>query len=136
MSFRLRLLLTSLATLVVGLGALLVAGNVLLERRVNSEATTLLRARAEAQVAALTVTPTRVIVRDTPNDTVLDRRSWVLDGTRVIERPAGASGQLDRAAVALGRARRSAERRDPDHTRLLAGGLAIRHAVDGALRPV
>jgi hypothetical protein len=33
MSFRLRLLLTSLATLVVGLGAMLAAGNVLLERR-------------------------------------------------------------------------------------------------------
>ena len=93
MSFRLRLLATSLLTLVVGLGALLVAGNVLLERRVDSEATSLLRARAQAQVAALTVTPTRIIVRDTPNDTVLDRQSWVLDGGRVIERPAGVAGR-------------------------------------------
>src|SRR4051794_39672425 len=103
MSFRLRLVLTSLATLVVGLGAVIVAGNVLLERRVDSEAASLLRGRAEAQVSALTVTPTHVHVRETPNDTLLDRQSWVLDGNRVVERPAGAVLEVDRAAVALGR---------------------------------
>jgi hypothetical protein len=43
MSFRLRLQLTALATLVVGLGAVLVAGNVLLDQRVDHEATSLLR---------------------------------------------------------------------------------------------
>jgi signal transduction histidine kinase len=181
MTFRLRLLLTSLAALIVGLGALVIAGNVLLERGVNAEATSLLHARADAQMAALTVTPTRVIERDTPNDTVLDRSSWVLDGSRLIERPAGVDPELDRAAIALGRARRNVERRGPQRTRLLAvpvfapkartasgavvvalsvrplerveqevligslvvavlivlaGGLAIRSAVDGALRPV
>jgi signal transduction histidine kinase len=181
MTFRLRLLLTSLVTLAVGLGALLVAGNVVLERRVDSEATNLLHSRAQAQIAALTVTPTRVRVRETPNDTLLDRQSWVLDGDRVVERPAGISRELDRAAIALGRARRRVERGGPNRTRLLAvpvsargaarpsgavvvalsvrplerleqevlvgsivvavlillaGGLAIRSAVDGALRPV
>jgi signal transduction histidine kinase len=181
MSFRLRLLLTSLATLVVGLGAVLVAGNVLLERRVDSETTALLRARAEAQVAALTVTRTHVRVRETPNDTLLDRQSWVLDGDRVVERPAGVAPDLDRAAVTLGRTMRSADRPGPQRTRLhavpvsapgataptgavvvavsvrplerlegevligsivvaalilLAGGVAIRSAVDGVLRPV
>jgi signal transduction histidine kinase len=105
----------------------------------------------------------------------------VLDGDRVVERPAGISRELDRAAVALGRARRRVERGGPNRTRLLAvpvsargaarpsgavvvalsvrplerleqevlvgsivvavlillaGGLAIRSAVDGALRPV
>ncbi len=181
MSFRVRLLLTSLATLVVGLGALVVAGNVVLEQRVDSETTSLLRASAEAQVAALSVTATGVRVRETPNDTLLDRRSWVFDGARVVERPGGVSPALDREAVALGRSRRAAERRGPGRTRLLAlpvkapgansprgavvvalsvrplerleqevlvgsiivavlivlaGGLAIRSAVDGALRPV
>jgi signal transduction histidine kinase len=181
MNFRRRLLLTSLATLAVGLGAVLVMGNVLLEHRVDSEATSLLRGRAEAQVAALTVTTAHVRVRDTPNDTLLDRRSWVLDGARVVERPAGAPAALDRLAVALGRRRLTAERSGPGRTRLLArpvsaggasrptgavvvalsvrplerlegevlagsivvaslillaGGLAIRGAVDGALRPV
>jgi signal transduction histidine kinase len=181
MSFRARLQLSALATLVVGLGAVLIAGNVLLEHRVDSEATGLLRGRAEAQVAALAVTPAHVRVRETANDTVLDRRSWVLDADQVVERPAGASAALDRAAVALGRARRAAEQRGPAQTRLLAvpvwapgrgdpagavvvalsvrplehleqevllgsfvvaglillaGGLAIRSAVAGALRPV
>lgn len=181
MSFRLRLLLTSLATLVVGLGAVLAIGNVLLERRVDAEAANLLRARADAQIAALTVTPAGVEVRETPNDTVLDRRSWVFDGARVVERPAGAPRALDGLAVALGQARRHVERPGPNRTRLLAvpvsapgaahpagavvvalsvrplerlerqvfigslvvaalallaGGLAIRHALDGALRPV
>jgi signal transduction histidine kinase len=181
MSFRVRLQLTSLVTLVVGLGAVLGAGNVLLERRVDSEARSLLHGRAEAQVAALTVTPAGVRVRETPNDTLLDRQSWVLDANRVVERPAGVDPALDRLAVALGRVRRAADRRGPDQTRLLAvpvsapgragpigavvvalsvrplerleqevllgscvvaalillaGGLAIRSAVDGALRPV
>jgi signal transduction histidine kinase len=126
MSFRHRLLLASLATLVVGLGALLIAGNLLLERRVDTEASSLLHARADAQLAALAVTGARVQVRETPNDTVLDRRSWVLDGDRVIERPAGVYPPLDRAAVALGRTRRSAEEDAPQRQRLLSVPIAPR----------
>ena len=180
MSFRRRLLLTSLATLAIGLGSLLVAGNVLLDRGVRSEASALLQARADAQLAALIVRPAGVSVRDTANDDVLDRRSWVLDGTRVVERPVGVSPALDRAAVALGRRGVVAERDGPQDVRLrarpvyaegshtpsgtvvvalpmaplerlqteiligslviaglmlLAGGLAIRSAVDAALQP-
>ena len=59
-------------------------------------------------------------MRESPNDDLLDRRSWVLDGRRVIERPAGASAQLDRMAVALGRTGRTAERAGPDDIRLRA----------------
>lgn len=181
MSFRLRLLLASLATLAIGLGSLLVAGNVLLQRGVQSEASALLRARSDAQVAALSVHRTGVLVRDTANDAVLDRQSWVLDSARVIERPGGVSPALDRVAVALGRGGAVAEREGPGDVRLrarpvyapgrrtpsgavvvalplapleglqheillgslivaglvlLAGGLAIRSAVDGALHRV
>ncbi len=181
MSLRARLVRSSLLTLAVGLGALLVAGNVLLAVRVRSETSGLLRARADAQLAALLVTRERVRVRDSPNDKVLDRQSWVFDGSRVVERPAGVSAPLDRAAIALGRAGRAAERDGPGEMRLraapavapgersptgavvvglsvasverlqqevllgslvfaalvlLAGGLATRGAVDGALRPV
>ena len=132
MSFRLRLLVTSLATLVVGLGALLVAGNVLLEKRVDAESKGLLRARADAQIAALNVTATGLTVRETPNDTLLDRRSWVLDGHRVVERPAGVSPSLDRLAVSLGRARQHADRGGPDHSRLYAVPVSPR----GSARPI
>ncbi len=181
MSVRLRLLLTALATLAIGLGSLLVAGNVLLQRGVAGEASALLRARADAQLAALSVRPGAVSVRETANDEELDRQSWVLDGRRVVERPSGVSPALDRMAVALGRRGVVGERLGPGHVRLharpvyapgsrtpsgavivslpmaplqrlqeeillgslvvavlmlFAGGLAVRSAVDGALRRV
>jgi signal transduction histidine kinase len=181
-SFRNRVLLTSLVTLAVGLGALVVAGNVLLNARVHAETSNQLRAEADAQVAALAVTGGHVRVRETPNDAQLDRRAWVLDGGRVIERPENAGAELERAAVALGRAGRAAERDAPGPGDLrlraqpvraangqvvgavvvavpteplerlqkevlvgslviaalilLAGGLALRTAIDRALEPV
>lgn len=181
MTLRTRLIGSALLTLAVGLGALLVCGNVLLAVRTQAESSTLLQARAQAELAALTVTPTRVIARDVPNEAFLDRRSWVLQGQRVIERPAGVRRDLDAAAVALGRAGGTREvdasedvrlrvvpAAAPGATRptgavvvalsvgsverlqkevllgsfvfaafvLLAGALAMRGAVDGALRPV
>jgi signal transduction histidine kinase len=181
MSLRTRLLGVSLLTLAIGVGALLVVGNVLLRAGVRDQAQSVLRARAEAQLAALNITPTSVGVRNGPNDQSLDERSWVLDGDRVVERPRGVSPNLDRAAIALGRQRRAASLDGPGDIRLhtvpvpapgsqraigsvvvgysmeqledvqhevflgslvffalvmLAGALAIRRALDGALSPV
>jgi signal transduction histidine kinase len=119
-SFRARLLLTSLVTLGVGLGALLIVGNVLLARHVHSETSGLLRGRAEAQVAALEVTPRGVRVRETANDDILDRQAWVFSGHRLVERPSGASAQVDAAAVALARAGEAAEVDGPGEYRLRA----------------
>jgi len=180
-SLRTRLVLVGVAILAVGLGVLLVAGNVLLAARTQSERSSVLRARAQAQIATLTVTRSGVTERPVPNDELLDRQSWVLIGRRVVERPAVASRRLNRFAIGLGRAGRRAERAGPDNTRLLAqpvtlpngdrsdavvvvalgidpqahlqrevligsivlallvmiaGALAIRMAVDGALRPI
>jgi signal transduction histidine kinase len=174
-------MLASLTTLAVGLAALLVAGNVLLSQRVAAQTSSVLKANADAQVSALSFASGHVVVRATPNDATLDRRSWVLDGDRVVERPEGARRALDRAAVALGRRLRVAEVDGPDDTRLraepvfvpgtrrpaaavvvalsteslerlqqgvllgslviaalvlIAGALAIRSALNGALRPV
>jgi signal transduction histidine kinase len=181
MSLRNRLLGISLLTLAIGVGALLIVGNVLLRTGVQEEANSVLRARSEAQLAALTVTPTGVSIREGPNDRALDERSWVLDGARVVERPPGVSVNLDRAAVALGQLGRTVQRDGPGDVRLravpvrapgssrrigavavgysmvqlehvqhevllgslvffalvlLAGALAIKGALDGALRPV
>jgi signal transduction histidine kinase len=132
MTFRLRLLLVSLTTLAVGLGAALVAANVLMAQRTDAETSSVLRAHADAQVAALSVQGGRIVVRESPNDATLDRRSWVLDGNRVLERPAGASAQLDAAAVALGRRRRATEVDGPDDTRLRVQLVAS----PGSARPV
>jgi signal transduction histidine kinase len=131
-SLRTRLLLVSLLTLALGLGALLIAGNVLLRSGVRAQAASVLRARADAQLAAVVVTRDDLRVRESANDEVLDRSSWVLRGDRVVERPAGVSARLDRAAEALGRGRRIAERDAPGDMRLRAAPLlapASRHAV-------
>jgi signal transduction histidine kinase len=179
MSFRTRLMLTSLTSLVVGLGVLLIAGNLLFASQVRSETSRLLRAHAQTQIAALVVRDGAVHVRETANDTVLDKQAWVFSGARVLERPAGISAALDAAANALHGARRPVEVSGPSNFRLraepvldggrqvatvvvaestdaledlreevlvgslvvaalalLAGWLAVRRAVHGALRPV
>jgi signal transduction histidine kinase len=176
---RRRLLLVSALSLAVGLGALLLVGNVLLRSGVRAQASSVLRARAEAQLAALSVSPRGVRVRETSNDDVLDRSSWVLGSAGVVERPIAVPRALDAAAVALGRERIATERDGPGDVRLrsvpirasgqpvgavvigysmialervqhevllgslvfaalvlLASGLAIGRALNGALRPV
>src|SRR3954468_21477068 len=118
MSLRTRLLGVALLPLAIGVGALLVIGNVLLRTGVHDQAQSVLRARAEAQLAALNVTPTSVGVRNAPNEQSLDERSCVLDGDRVAEHPRGVSPNLDRAAIALGRQRRTASLDGPGDIRL------------------
>lgn len=180
MSFRNRLLAWSLLTLALGLGALVLVGNVLLDVRVHHETSAELKTRAQGLLATLVVDGDRVTVRPSLNDEVLDRRAWVLQGSRVVERPESASAELDAAAVRLGRTARAGEhdgpgdvslRVEPIRARdgrvvgavvvglsteafedlqqvvllgslvfsllvLLAGGLALRGAIDRALEPV
>jgi len=179
-TFRTRLLATSLLTLAIGLGALVLAGNVLLAAQIHRQQTSLLNERAQALVASLEVRDGRVVTRNAPNDAVLDRQSWVLEGDTVLERPAAASHALAVDAVRLGRIAQAGDHEGPGDALLrvqpisdsagttvgavvvavseepvervqkavligslvvsalviLAGGLAVRSAVDGALRPV
>ena len=60
MTFRRRLLAATMVTLAVGLGSLLVLGNVLLALRTRSEVSSILRANVQAQVSALTAGSTPV----------------------------------------------------------------------------
>jgi len=180
MTFRVRLLLTSMLALAVGLGAMVVIGNAVLRARADAEQTSLLRSRAQTQIAALAVRDGHVATRRTPVDRILEREAWVFDGRRLIERPADVDPAVDRAATALGRTAGRVVVRDtredvalraqPVRSRgrqvgavvvglsvtpierlegsvllgsiviaallVLAGFLAIRGAVDGALRPV
>jgi signal transduction histidine kinase len=119
-TLRSRLLLVSLLTLGAGLGALLALGDVLVELGVNAQATSILRGHAEAQLAALHLSPDGLRVRESPNDQALDRRSWVIEGGRVIERPAAVSAALDRAAMALVRRPLPAQADGPEDVRLRA----------------
>ncbi len=87
-TFRNRLLATSLLTLIVGLGALVVAGNVLLAVQIRNDQKSLLDERAQALLASVEVRDGRVVTRVAPNDVRLDRQSWVLADGDVLERPA------------------------------------------------
>ncbi|MCW3009995.1 MAG: integral rane sensor signal transduction histidine kinase, partial [Solirubrobacterales bacterium] len=133
MSFRTRLLLTALTTLAVGLGALVVLGNVLLSHRVQTEASNLLDARMEAQIAALDVRGGAVAVREVVNDDRLDERAWVIDAGVVLERPRDGDPALDRAVIALARAREPVEREVGDDVRVLVELIGRRGAVAVAL---
>ncbi|HET6510283.1 MAG TPA: HAMP domain-containing sensor histidine kinase [Baekduia sp.] len=181
MSFRNRILLTSLVILAAGLGALVVAGNVLLDVRVHSEASSELRTQAEAVLATIDVRDGRVTVRATPTEASLDRHAWVLEGATVIEQPDVVGDALDTAAIDLGRRQAFGEHDGPHDVALraepivapgraepigavvvalstegletlqqqvvvgslvvallvlVAGGLALRRAIDRALAPV
>ena len=92
MKIRTRLLIVSLVTLAVGLGLLLVLGNLLFAATINGQTQRLLATRADAQVAALTVRPAGVSVRPTHNDGTLDGRAWIFDRHRVLERPSAGPG--------------------------------------------
>ena len=102
MRFRTRLLVVSLATLGLGLGLLLVLGNILVAGTVDGDTSRLLQTRADAQIAALSVTPAGVSVRHAVNDETLDAHAWIFDRGRLIERPSGVPAATDHAAVALG----------------------------------
>lgn len=180
MTFRTRLLATSLLTLALGLGALVVAGNILLAVQIRSTQSSLLAERAEALLATIEVHDGRITTRKAVEDAQLDRQSWVLDHASVLERPASVGPALDAAAVRLGRTAAAGNHEGPDDTRLrvqpvvdragqrvgaivvalgeeslervqkavllgsvvisalviLAAWLALRRAIDGALRPV
>jgi signal transduction histidine kinase len=101
MSLRNRLLLVTVATLGLGLGGLLVAGNLLYARTTTSSVMNLLNTRLEAQIAALDLTPHGIEARSTLNDEALDSHGWVFNGDVVIEHPTGLPAGLDRLAAAL-----------------------------------
>jgi signal transduction histidine kinase len=101
MSLRNRLLLVTVATLAVGLGALLLAGNLLYARTTTSSGTNLLHTRLDAQIAALDLTPQGIRARNTLNDETLDAHGWVFSHGVAIEHPAGVPPALDKLAASL-----------------------------------
>ena len=107
MTFRGRLMAASMLTLAIGLGALLLIGNVLLRSRADAEQAGLLRARAETEIAALDVRGGRIVDREPPNDAVVDREAWLFDRNRLLEGPIEPHPALDEEAIALGLAGRA-----------------------------
>jgi signal transduction histidine kinase len=99
--------LTAVALLVaaVAIAALTIAFNLLLAGSLDGDANSRLRAQAAAAATTIDVRGGHVHTVQAPNDGAVDRRVWVYDGTRAIERPPG-DAELQRAADALAGQRR------------------------------
>ena len=94
--------LTALA-LLAALGAvavLTVAFNVVLDRSLDGDANSRVRALAVAAASTVSYEDGRLRVSETTDDAAVDRNVWIYQGTRPVERPSG-SAALTRAADAL-----------------------------------
>jgi len=114
-----RVSLASVAVLGAGLLALSVAGNLLLRDRLSADASSILRTRADGELATLRSSGGRLRLRDTPDDAALDQQTWVFgaDGT-VVER-APAQPDVQAAAVGLAAVGTPTERTVGERVRLL-----------------
>jgi signal transduction histidine kinase len=94
--------LTAVAVLVaaVAIGALTLAFNVLLASSLQGDVDSRLRSQAAAAATTVGVRDGRMIVREAADDGQIDRRTWVYEGRRALERPSG-DPALQRAADAL-----------------------------------
>jgi signal transduction histidine kinase len=97
---RARLMIAVVVAVVVGLGAVIAAFNVILDSRLDQQATDLARARATAERLELDVVNGRLVVDETPDETSLDREVWVFAGRRVLEGPR-TTPSIDGAARSL-----------------------------------
>jgi signal transduction histidine kinase len=79
---------------------LTVAFNVILERSLNADADNRARSLATATAANVEYANGHLRVHEAVDDAIVDRRVWVYDGTRAIERPP-ATPELQRSADAL-----------------------------------
>jgi signal transduction histidine kinase len=96
---RTRLLVSVLAAITLVVATLVVAFNLVLADRVNSDAGGVLQARASAEVSSLRIVGDRILLPEAPDDTNPDVQVWVFDGSRALERPRQSAN--DPAAAAL-----------------------------------
>jgi hypothetical protein len=94
--------LTAVAVLAaaVAIAALMLAFNLLLSSSLQGDVDSRLRAQAAAAATTVGIHDGRVVVREAADDGQIDRRTWVYEGRRALERPPGGP-DLQRAADAL-----------------------------------
>lgn len=104
------LMLTVALVVALALAAMAVIFNVVLSGRLSADADGLLRSRADAELAALTVTHGRLEVTEAPDDAAIDTELWVFRGGRELERPRVSPKPVERAVRRIvGGAQRSVE---------------------------
>jgi two-component system OmpR family sensor kinase len=118
-SLRTRLLLAVVVAVAAALAILVLAFNLVVDGRLDSDVTSLLRARSADQLATLSTVDGRLTAPEAPDVAAFDSATWIYSGARLLEYPT-APAAVDRAAAVLaGGPRRSLEVGTP-HTRLLA----------------
>lgn len=95
-----RLWLAVVGSIAIVLGGLTTGFNLVLQGRLDHQASGLAVARASAELAALDVSGHRVSLRETLDAAAIDSRLWVFSGARALEHPVATPAE-QRAATAL-----------------------------------
>jgi two-component system, OmpR family, sensor kinase len=103
-----RVTLATTLVLAVGLALLTLALNLLLSHQLDKDLSSVLRERADVQLAAITIQRGRLVSREAPNDEALDEQAWIYQGTRNVHR-SSAQVAVQRAADALAASRSTTE---------------------------
>jgi signal transduction histidine kinase len=117
LALRARVVIAATLVLAIGLSAIGVGLNVLLDDRLSADANAVLRARADAQQTTVSLVSGRVVVREGTQDEAFDREAWVFADGAVVARPR-TSAALHRAATALSRV-------TGERTRDVTGGVRL-----------
>ncbi len=83
-----RVTVATALVLAVGLALLTLALNLLLSHQLDTDLSSVLRERADVQLAAITIQQGRLVSREAPNDETLDEQAWIYQGARNVHRSA------------------------------------------------
>jgi two-component system, OmpR family, sensor kinase len=97
---RQQLVLAACGAVVAALIAVSTLFYVVLQHRLDRDASDTLRTRAQAALTAVTLSHGQLALRESPHDQLLDQGVWVFQGTRAVDRPFG-SAAVQRAAGEL-----------------------------------
>jgi two-component system OmpR family sensor kinase len=101
-----RVTVATALVLAIGLALLTLALNLLLSHQLDKDLASVLRERANVQLAAITIQRGRLVSREAPNDETLDEQAWIYQGVRNVHRSA-APLAVQRAADSIAAASRS-----------------------------
>lgn len=99
LGLRVRLLGSVMVTIGIVLAGLTAGFNLILADRLNSDANSVLAARAAAELAAVRVAAGHVRLPETPDQGSPDTTAWVFQGSRPIEQPQSPPVGVDQAAA-------------------------------------
>jgi signal transduction histidine kinase len=115
-----RLVLVVMGVVGIGLVLLVLAFNLILSDRLDSDIDAVLTARANGQLSSLDVRNGKLIVTDVPDEATAESQAWIYAGKRVLAAPRSARHRVNSAANALATGRRRYQDVESPAVRLLA----------------